>query len=203
MAKGTSPYGGRQGRSAHCADSRWHEAPSVTLVCVAPVLYSSFAQRPHHMVAWFNELSGGSTLWINPYPGRLPNIADIKRPKLQKHQLSDDRVEVLSPPPVGPTDPLLAASGVGRFVWRGVLDRVNAFVDGRSWLLLISRPSLLALHLMRFHFAYDERLRCHGQLSRVLRWLFTRMSRRIERRIAHRVNSVLVSSRNCKRSLNG
>ena len=163
------------------------------LVYAAPVPYSSFAQRPHQMVHWFNERSGDRALWINPYPSRLPRISDLKRPRPQTHQHSDNRVTVLSPPQWG-ADPLLAAFGVGRAVWRGTLRRISAFVEGRRWVLLIGRPSLLALHLLRTaspaisaYDAMDDFPEFHSGYSRAL-------NRRVERRIAERVDSVLVSS---------
>ena len=163
------------------------------LVCAAPVPYSSFVQRPHQMVTWFNERSGGRTLWINPYPGRLPRLSDLKRPRPQAHQPSDSQVEVLSPPQWG-ADPLLAASRAGRVVWQGTLKRVRSFVEGKRWLLLIGRPSLLALHLLRtasptvsVYDAMDDFPEFYSGCSRAL-------SRNVERRIADRVNAVLVSS---------
>ena len=163
------------------------------LVCAAPVPYSSFAQRPHQIVAWFNERRGARTLWINPYPGRLPRLSDLKRPSPQAHPQSSDRVEVLSPPRWG-ADPLLALSRAGPVVWKGTLDRVSAFLEGESWLLLIGRPSLLALHLLRTasptisaYDAMDDFPEFYSGCSRAL-------CRRVERRIASQVSTVLVSS---------
>ena len=145
------------------------------------------------MVAWFNECAGSRTLWINPYPGRLPRLADFKRPQPQAHQHAGGQVEVLSPPH-WVTDPLLAASRAGRIVWRGTLKRVRSFVEGRRWLLLIGRPSLLALHLLRtassnvsVYDAMDDFPGFYSGLSRAL-------SRSVERRIASRVQTILVSS---------
>ena len=163
------------------------------LVCAAPVPYSSFAQRPHQVVAWLNERHSAGTLWIDPYPGRLPRLSDLKRPQPQAHRQSGGRVEVLSPPRWG-ADPLLAAFRAGPTVWKGTLDRVNAFVEGRSWLLLVGRPSLLALHLLRTtsptvsaYDAMDDFPEFYSGCSRAL-------CRRVERRIASQVNTVLVSS---------
>ena len=163
------------------------------LVCAAPVPYSSFAQRPHQVVAWFNERSGEPTLWINPYPGRLPRLSDLKRPRPQTHPQGSDRVQVLSPPQWG-ADPLVAASRAGPVVWKGTLKRIRAFVEGRRWLLLIGRPSMLALHLLRTasptisaYDAMDDFPEFYSGCSRAL-------SLSVERRIASRVNTVLVSS---------
>jgi len=145
------------------------------------------------MVSWFNECAGSRTLWINPYPGRMPRLSDLNRPRPQAHEHSDNLVEVLSPPQWG-ADPLLAASRAGRIVWQGTLKRVRSFVDGRRWLLLIGRPSLLALHLLRtasptlsLYDAMDDFPEFLSGYSRAL-------SRSIERQIASLVNTVLVSS---------
>ena len=163
------------------------------LVYAAPVPYLSFAQRPHHIVTWINERSGDRTLWINPYPGRLPRLSDLMRPRLKAHRQGGGRVEILSPPQWG-ADPLLAASSAGRVVWKRTLKRVRAFVEGRRWLLLIGRPSLLALHLLRTasptisaYDAMDDFPEFYSGCSRAL-------SFSVERRIASRVNTVLVSS---------
>lgn len=161
------------------------------LVYASPVPYRSFTQRAHRFVQFFNERSGGRTLWIDPYPGRLPKIADLHRASQRVHHRRTEAVETCSPLGV---DPLMGAAVFRRLAWSRVLARVRRFVDGDDWLLAVGRPSYLALHLLRntapkasCYDAMDDFPEFYGGLSR-------RLSRRIEGRIVRGVDAILVSS---------
>ena len=164
------------------------------LVYAAPVPHSSFAQRAHHFVAYFNERYGGRTLWINPYPGRLPRIGDLKRPTPRVHQRADADLDILLPP-LWAADPLMIAPRLRQIVWKRTFNRVNTFVEGADWVLAIGRPSLLSLDLLRktaprlsCYDAMDDFPEFYSGCSRTL-------SRSVERRIARGVDAVLVTSR--------
>ena len=162
------------------------------LVYLSPVAYRGFAQRPHRFVEFFTARSGGCALWIEPYPGRLPRIADIggARPGTSHHR-PRGRVEVCSPWGV---DPLMTVPLCRQLVWRRVLERVRGFVAGCRWLLMVGRPSYLALHLLRntastasCYDAMDDFPEFYSGWSR---WL----SRRIEARVARGVDTIAVTS---------
>ena len=162
------------------------------LVYLSPVAYRSFAQRPHRFVQYFNDRTGGRTLWIEPYPGRLPQIADIRgvRPG-SSHYRPQGAVEVTSP---SGADPLMTLPLLRQLAWRRVLERVQAFAEGNRWLLMVGRPSYLALHLLRntapsasCYDAMDDFPEFYSGWSR---WL----SRRIEARVARGVDTILVTS---------
>ncbi len=164
------------------------------LVYAAPVPYAGFAQRPHRFVEFFNERSGGRTLWIDPYPGRLPRLADFRRGASRKYPRVDKAVEVLLPTVLG-ADPVMSAPSVRRLVWKSVLKRVHAFTVGTDWILVVGRPHFLALHLLgntsprtSCYDAMDDFPEFYGGFSC---WL----SKRIEGRIARGVDAILVSSR--------
>ena len=169
---------------------------SVRLVYLSPVPHASFTQRPHKFVEYFNRSSGGRTLWINPYPGRLPKLADLTRPPAPTRRRlpqasSTDSVAVCS---VLGCDPLMNNSVARRIGWKRVTGRIRAFVDGDEWLLAIGRPSNLALHLLRTmtptsscYDAMDDFPEFYAGLSR-------RLSRNAEKRIAESVQNILVSS---------
>ena len=163
------------------------------LVYVAPVPYSSFAQRPHRFVAFFNRRTRGRTLWIDPYPGRWPRLADLGRARPRTCPHVEEALEVASPP-IWAADPAMALPSIRRLVWKPVLERVEAFTEGADWLLVIGRPSRLALHLLRrtgprptCYDAMDDFPEFYSGLARAL-------SRRIENEIAHGVDDILASS---------
>ena len=155
--------------------------------------YSSFAQRPHRFVAFFNRHTRGRTLWIDPYPGRLPRLADLERTRPRTCPHVEEALEVVSPP-IWAADPAMALPSIRRLVWKPVLERVEAFTEGADWLLVIGRPSRLALHLLRrtgprptCYDAMDDFPEFYSGLARAL-------SRRIEDEIAHGVDDILASS---------
>ena len=163
------------------------------LVYVAPVPRSSFAQRPHRFVAFFNQRIRGRTLWIDPYPGRLPRLADLGRARPRTCPHIEEAVEVVSPP-MWAADPAMALPSVRRFAWKPVLERVEAFIDGADWLLVIGRPSRLALHLLR---RTGPRPTCYDAMDdfpEFYRGLARTLNRRIEHEIADAVDDILVSS---------
>ena len=164
------------------------------LVYAAPVPYASFAQRSHRFVEFFNECGGGRTLWIDPYPGRLPGPTDFGRGRQRRYPRADAAVEVMLPAVLG-VDPVMSVPLFRRLVWKPALKYIDAFTAGADWLLVIGRPSFLALHLLAntaplasCYDAMDDFPEFYGGFSR---WL----SQRIESRIAGGVDAILVSSR--------
>lgn len=169
------------------------EQSAVNLVYAAPVPYSSFAQRAHHFVAFCNRSGGGRTLWIDPYPSRLPRPADLRRSRLRSYSRADAAVEKLSPPPWC-ADPAMRPRWLRRVVWRPVLQRVAAFVQGEDWMLAIGRPSLLALLLLE---RTEHQASCYDAMDdfpEFQRGAARALSRRTEAEIARRVDQIIVSS---------
>ena len=169
------------------------EQSAVNLVYAAPVPYSSFAQRAHHFVAFCNRNGGGRTLWIDPYPSRLPRPADLRRSRLRSYSRADATVEKFSPPPWC-ADPAMRPRWLRRVVWRPVLQRVAAFVQGDDWMLAIGRPSLLALLLLE---RTEHQASCYDAMDdfpEFQRGAARALSRRTEAEIARRVDQIIVSS---------
>lgn len=163
------------------------------LVYAAPVPYSSFTQRAHHFVAFCNRSGGGRTLWINPYPSRLPRLGDLRRSRRRAYPRADAAVEALTPP-AWCADPAMRPHWLQRMLWRPVLERVAAFVQGEDWMLAVGRPSLLALQLLKqaegqpsCYDAMDDFPEFHQGGARAL-------NHRVEAEIARRVDQVIVSS---------
>lgn len=169
------------------------ERSAVNLVYAAPVQYSSFAQRAHQFVAFCNRSSGGRTLWINPYPSRLPRLSDLRRNRLRIYARDDATVVQLSPPFLC-ADPAMRPRWLRRVFWRPVLQQVAAFVQGEDWLLAIGRPSLLALLLLE---RTEFQASCYDAMDdfpEFQRGAAQALSRRTEAEVARRVDHILVSS---------
>ena len=163
------------------------------LVYAAPVPYSSFTQRAHHFVEFCNRRGGGRTLWINPYPSRLPRLGDLRRSRRRAYPRADASVQTLTPP-AWCADPAMRPPWLKRMIWRPVLERVAAFVQGEDWMLAVGRPSLLALQLLKqaagqpsCYDAMDDFPEFHQGGARVL-------NHRVEAEIARRVDQVIASS---------
>jgi len=168
------------------------------LIYFSPVFWSSFRQRPHFMVAHFIGQLGARVLWVDPYPNRLPRLADLRRAGglHDQHTEPQPGVTVVSPRAL-PIEPLPGGSWLNRHaLWPETLRRIDAFAaDGDDELLIgIGRPSRLALLVMQrldfrasFFDAMDDFPEFYSGLSR-------RSMERVETQVARRVGRVLVSS---------
>ncbi len=182
----------------------------VKLAYLSPVPYASFAQRPHRFVDYFNRLSGGRTLWINPYPGRLPQYGDLRRLLAPRRGLRGEAAVRFRQSPYCATasvtvysvvgcDPLMSFGAAQHIFWKRAVERVREFVGDDDWLLAIGRPSYLALHLLG---AMGPRTSCYDAMddfpefySGLSRWF----SRKVEERIAESVHTILVTSEGLRR----
>ena len=163
------------------------------LIYTAPVPYSSFAQRSHRFVDFFNRHTGGRTLWIDPYPGRFPQYNDLKRDHLRVYTRNDESVEVLSPP-IWAAEPAMRSLFLSRIIWKPIFDRIAAFVDRSDWILVIGRPCLLALRLLQ---ATRPSLSCYDAMDDFPQFYFGSahtFNCQVEAAITRKVDQVLVSS---------
>jgi glycosyltransferase involved in cell wall biosynthesis len=166
------------------------------LVYLSPVPWSSFAQRPHKFVEWFQACAQGNVLWIEPYPTRFPSFSDYRRlatREVAKIQKLPSWLNVVRPN-VLPIEPLPASGLINGLMWRSMLKRIETFVRRNPTILVIGKPSVLALAVLRrldkitsVYDAMDNFPFFYSGLSRLS------MSRR-ERELIGRVTHVLVSS---------
>ena len=166
------------------------------LVYLSPVPWASFAQRPHKFVEWFHTRTGGQITWVDPYPTRFPGLSDLRRPDQQK--ATDVRVlpewlQVLKPLAV-PLEPLPGAGWINALSWQPVLNKVARFATGHDTLVVIGKPSLLAVAVLNrlegvrsVYDAMDEFPAFYKGLSRLA------MVRR-EARLVRRVTVLWVTS---------
>jgi glycosyltransferase involved in cell wall biosynthesis len=166
------------------------------LVYLSPVPWSSFAQRPHKFVEWFHACAQGNVLWVDPYPTRFPSLRDYRRLSTKEFA----QIQKLPPwlkvlrPYVLPIEPLPASGLINGLMWRSMLKKIETFVRRNPTILVIGKPSVLALVLMRrldkitsVYDAMDNFPFFYSGLSRLS------MSRR-ERELIRCVTHVLVSS---------
>ncbi len=168
------------------------------LIYLSPVPWASFAQRPHAFVGWFHARSGAEVLWIDPYPTRLPALADLARLRARAAP---------SPPPTAvppwlrvlrpralPIEPLAGSGCVNRVLWGSLLAQAEAFARDEQTLLVFGKPALLALqlrhrlgHCAALYDAMDD-------FPAFYRGLSCRAMRRREQLLAQRVDAVWASS---------
>lgn len=166
------------------------------LVYLSPVPWASYAQRSHKFVWWWHGRSRDRVLWIDPYPTRLPRLADFlnARPKeVAVHGEIPDWLTVLQPRAL-PVESLLNLAWINRLFWDKLLDAVSAFLSQGSCQIGIGKPSKLALQVLAnapdafsFYDAMDDFPAFYTGLSRLA-------MERCEREISNRVNKILVSS---------
>ena len=172
------------------------------LVYFSPVSWASFAQRPHKFVEWFHSKRGEEVLWVEPYPTRLPELADFRRlwagaegaTKLAVKGNTPPWLTILRPRSL-PIEGLPGAGMLNRVLWNDVLRAINTFVEEEECQIGIGKPSELALQVLKrkpdipsFYDAMDDFPAFYRGLSRMaMEWR--------EREVAARVTRILVSSR--------
>lgn len=171
------------------------------LVYFSPVPWASFAQRPHKFVEWFHARRGGDVLWVDPYPTRLPELADFRRIKasggsampLAAQRSAPAWLTILRPRSL-PIEPLPGAGALNRRLWNDILQAIHAFIEKEECRLGIGKPSELALQVLARHptvssiyDAMDDFPAFYRGLSRIA------MGRR-ERKVAAQVTRISVSS---------
>lgn len=166
------------------------------LIYLSPVPWSSFAQRPHKFVTWFHASTGGEVLWVDPYPTRFPSLSDLRRLVVKTDRENESNPTWLSviKPSVLPIEPLPGSGMVNAMVWRSLLRGVDEFARPKNCLLVIGKPSVLALTVLkRFksgRSVYDAMDDFPAFYTGVSRWAM----RRREDQLVRNVDSVLASS---------
>lgn len=171
------------------------------LVYLSPVPWASFAQRPHKFVEWFHARRGGEVLWVDPYPTRLPELADFRRVKtdgrctttLAAKRPIPEWLIILRPRSL-PIEPLPGAGALNRLLWNDVLQAIDRFVAAGECQLGIGKPSELALQVLAQHpavFSLYDAMDDFPAFYSGLSWMA--MGRRVQE-IAARVSRISVSS---------
>ena len=172
------------------------------LVYLSPVPWESFAQRPHRFVTWFRRRTGGSVLWIDPYPTRLPYWSDLRLSKSRASHAGPDLkipdwLRVLKLPSL-PLEPIPGSAWLNRVLWSGGLRKIRHYSKKQETLLVIGKPSIFAFevlttaqHCLSLYDAMDDFSAFYSGLSRI-------SMLRQEHRILGSVDLVWVSSSGLK-----
>jgi hypothetical protein len=174
----------------------------VQLAYFSPVPWASFRQRPHEFADWFQRRLGGPVLWIEPYPVRLPRLADLRRPRVSSTAGSAPPagLRVLRPRALPFEPQAWGRTANARLFWPRVLRELGAFCAQGRTLLAIGKPSDLALHALQalpqlpslydamddfsaFHDGAAQRTaaRIEGEIVQRVRWRCTSSSHIAER----------------------
>lgn len=146
------------------------------LVYLSPVPWGSFAQRPHKFIEWFHGSTGGDVLWLNPYPTRFPSLSDLNRTGGQESLQEVPVPDWLTcrQPCALPIEPLPGSGRLNAPMWRALLDEVTTFADREPTLLVIGKPSVLAIAVLKklracpsVYDAMDDFPAFYGGLSRL------------------------------------
>lgn len=166
------------------------------LMYLSPLPWASLTQRPHEFVHYFHRKTGGEVLWIDPYPTRLPMLADFRcgtGGNGEHTRLVPPWLTVLKPFAL-PLEPLPLLAALNRVLWRLTIRQAKDFANTATTTLVIGKPSALALTLLKnlsvvdsMYDAMDDFPAFYGGISRVA-------MNRHERAIAGRVSRILVSS---------
>jgi len=168
----------------------------MTLLYFAPVPWDSYLQRPHYVAKYFLQRRGGRVVWIDPYPTRLPAMADLRavwrRPRLKTPRPGG--LTVVRPGAL-PIEPLATGRWLNRHVlWHRLHRRLPAFSGGKQLVLGIGRPHTLALAALErldpawsFYDAMDD-------FPEFFRGRAQRAAAESERAIVSTVSTVLTAS---------
>lgn len=122
------------------------------LIYLSPVPWASFAQRPQKFVRWFHEKTGGEVLWLEPYPGRFPCLADFKKIGVSDKTESDNQEPWLTvvKPRALPIEPLPGSGLINETLyWSGILKTVEEFGQSPDVLVVFGKPTTLALRVLK------------------------------------------------------
>ncbi|MDH5712011.1 MAG: glycosyl transferase [Gammaproteobacteria bacterium] len=149
--------------------------PVNKLVYLAPLKWQSYAQRPHFMMRYLADTSDVKILWVDPFPARLPKLADLSR----RHDVYNQGtkahpdIQMYSHRPL-PIEPLLGCSKLYEtFYLQKIVRAILDFVGNDVAALGIGKPCCLAKMLLEkdifftsFYDAMDDYPEFHTGISK-------------------------------------
>ena len=167
------------------------------LIYASPNFWSSYAQRAHHCVNCLTGTGKIKTIWIEPYPTRLPHWSDLKRSGNIHNQGTtiNKHIKRLQPRAL-PIEPVPGGSLLNQVLfWEKQINYLKSLVpDNIPICLGVGKPSRFALLLLdrfnpsfSFYDAMDDFPNFYSGLSRY-------SMAKTERQIAQRVDKVFYSS---------
>lgn len=166
------------------------------LVYLSPVSWSTFAQRPHKFVEWFHARYAAEVMWIEPYPTRLPKLADFRRLAAKEGRQQDDVpawLKVLYPRAL-PIEPAPVAGAINRFFWGNILRAIDEFTAKSKSVIGMGKPSVLAEQVLARYSQIPSFYDAMDDFPAFYRGVSRRKMEWTEREIANRVSRIFVSS---------
>ncbi len=133
------------------------------LVYLSPIPLNGFEQRPHYMVQELLRGAVRNALWLEPYPTRLPRLADLRRPSERGLAAPGNRLPIRAIQPKAlPIEPLQFGRRLNfRMFFRSLLDEVDRWIGKDRFVLALGKPSPLAIALLD---RYRSDPRCAGSV---------------------------------------
>lgn len=116
------------------------------LVYLAPVPWSSFAQRPHFMARYLLNNGFSEVVWVDPYPARLPQWTDLFRSWSLHDQGTplEKNLQVIKPNFL-PIDPLPFGFQINKNIFdHKIVNKLIALILENKSVVGIGKPSGLA-----------------------------------------------------------
>ena len=165
------------------------------LVYLSPVPFATFSQRPHALVEHFTKRGDVRSIWIDPYPTRLPRPRDLLRKRAIRGAMADKPGVSVIKVRALPVEPLPLVRMINACVFARAEAELRALLhNAKHKLLIIGKPSILALRLIS-HFDWDYRLYdAMDHFPFFYRGLSRRSMARIEGKLCHRADGVIAGS---------
>lgn len=169
------------------------------LLYFAPVPMASYWQRPHYFVQHMVTKAGAEVLWVDPYPTRLPRLADfslLRQASAARHvpvsRVATQRTRAL------PIEPLPGSELINQFFWRAAWRQCEQFCLGGAAVVGVGRPSKLAVRALRTFDAKCRFLDAMDDYPLFYRGISRRSMSRVERQIADMADVVICSANGLK-----
>lgn len=168
-----------------------------SLIYLSAVPWFSFEQRPQKFVRWANGAFDGDIHWIEPYPTRLPQLADLKRVSAPPLTITSKEVPdwlYLHRAKALPVEPMPGVHRINAALWRGLVETYKELCAQAPAVLVIGKPSRLARALITLgihkHAVYDAM----DDFPAFYKGMSRRALERSEQHIAAHVDEVWASS---------
>lgn len=172
------------------------------LIYFSPVRWSSFAQRPHKFVEWFNKKTSGNVVWVEPYPTRLPGLSDfksIKRASVDSvgNNPTPSWLKVVSARSL-PVEPIPFSNYLNALFWNDCISDLERFAKADNTILVIGKPSSMAIQAVKTLRStisiYDAMDNFPSFYSGLSRWSIAKK----EKKLVELVDKMFVSSTELK-----
>lgn len=167
------------------------------LVYLSPVPWNSMSQRPHFFIQHAFHAGIKEIMWVEPYPGRLPNFGDLVPGRHAREPASKRTFEnftVVPVPSVFPIEPLHCLFKIiNKRLFDNVREQVNTFKDENT-LLVVGKPSLLALDLCKQSGWKNILFDAMDNYPAFFKGYSSFSMANIEKKVASAVNTVICSS---------